>query len=429
MRARVRRRRRDENGAIAVVAAVLSLSLFVLASLVVDLGNARDVRREAQAAADASALAAANELYLNGGIVPRTAQAFAAAKTYAAANYGVTAAEWSSCTDPVHLPYLFDSSVPCISFDQAAQPTTVRVKLPVKKVGTPFASLIGVRTVDVAAKAHASLTLRQKPRCGLCVLGTGTHDLQNGDISVTNGDLYANGSVNAGSNGVVTSTGGTISVQGTASGSHYSPAPATGQPLVADPLIRLPLPPDMSSLPAGAKSNPCTQGPGYYGAVTVNGPCPLSAGLYVISGSAAIWSVGGGGNISGTGVTLYFTCGTQTAPASCASGATGATLATSGGGMVTTSAPTTGPLAGLALVADRNNNATFSFTGNGTLGSIGTVYLPAATLELKGNGCTDLAALVVIKDVSMAGNPACLKTSYDANQNFSPAPTDMHLTQ
>jgi hypothetical protein len=86
-------------------------------------------------------------------------------------------------------------------------------------------------------------------------------------------------------------------------------------------------------------------------------------------------------------------------------------------------------LAGLAIVADRNNNATFSFTGNGALGSVGTVYLPAATLELKGNGCTDLAALVVVKDVSMAGNPACLKTTYDPNQNVSLAPTDMHLTQ
>jgi hypothetical protein len=96
---------------------------------------------------------------------------------------------------------------------------------------------------------------------------------------------------------------------------------------------------------------------------------------------------------------------------------------------VTTVAPTSGALAGLALVADRNNSATFSFTGNGSLGSTGTVYLPAATLELKGNGCTELNALLVIKDVRMSGNPACLTTTFDATQNYSPAPTDMHLTK
>lgn len=421
----LRRRRRSQSGAVAVVVGFVSLALFVLAALVVDLGDARDVRRQAQAAADASALAAVNALYLNGGIA-NTSQAVAAAKSYAAANYGTTDAQWAACTDPNKPPAYVAVGGPCISIDQAVQPTTVRVKLPDKRVGTPFASVIGVHSVPVAAKAHASVTL--KPRCGLCVLGSGTHNLQNGDISVTNADFYSNGSTDTGSNGAVTVTGGTLSVYGTTSGSHYSPAPATASSPVPDPLIRLPLPPDMSSLPTGAKSDPCTQGPGFYGSVSVSGDCPLLPGLYVISGSGTSWQVTGTGNIRGDGVTLYFTCGSQTAPAPCG-GTAGATLSTSGGGQLTTVAPTSGPLAGLALVADRGNTATFSFTGNGHLGTIGTIYLPAATLELKGNGCTDLAALVVIKDFHMAGNPSCLNTTFDPNQNFTPSPTDMHLTK
>ena len=43
--------------------AAIALVLFLIAAVVVDLGLARDTTRQAQTAADASALAAANVLY------------------------------------------------------------------------------------------------------------------------------------------------------------------------------------------------------------------------------------------------------------------------------------------------------------------------------------------------------------------------------
>ncbi|MGZ8757864.1 MAG: pilus assembly protein TadG-related protein, partial [Aeromicrobium sp.] len=55
---RWRDRRRDEQGAVAILVAVMTVMLFGIAALVVDLGQARVVRGEAQAASDASALAA-----------------------------------------------------------------------------------------------------------------------------------------------------------------------------------------------------------------------------------------------------------------------------------------------------------------------------------------------------------------------------------
>ena len=82
LRARVAGRRTDETGAVAVLVAVLSLVLFGLAALVVDLGMARDTRRMAQNTADSAALAAGNVIYLTGPANPSAA--IAAAKEYAA---------------------------------------------------------------------------------------------------------------------------------------------------------------------------------------------------------------------------------------------------------------------------------------------------------------------------------------------------------
>src|SRR6476469_1492720 len=92
------RRSRDEDGAVAVLFGILALSLFVMAGLVVDLGQARDTRRQAQNAADAAALAGARALYPSGS-TPSFTGAVAAAKSYAAANFGTTSASWTSCTD------------------------------------------------------------------------------------------------------------------------------------------------------------------------------------------------------------------------------------------------------------------------------------------------------------------------------------------
>src|SRR5215213_11026244 len=95
---------RDERGAVAVLTAVLAIVLFGIAALVVDLGVARDSRRQAQNTADAAALAAANALYATRA--PNLNQpgdfdaAVEAAKSYAAENYGTTEAEWAACSIP-----------------------------------------------------------------------------------------------------------------------------------------------------------------------------------------------------------------------------------------------------------------------------------------------------------------------------------------
>ena len=91
-----RRAARDEDGLVAVIAALMAVVLLVMAALVVDLGLARDTRRQSQNAADASSLAAANVLYpTSGQCVDVTAQtvppcfkdAVKAATDYATQNF------------------------------------------------------------------------------------------------------------------------------------------------------------------------------------------------------------------------------------------------------------------------------------------------------------------------------------------------------
>ena len=94
----------DDRGAVALLTGLLAVVLFGMAAFVVDLGVARDNRRQAQNTADAAALAAANALYAtrapNLNQPGDFAAAVDAAKSYAAKNYGTTASEWAGCSIP-----------------------------------------------------------------------------------------------------------------------------------------------------------------------------------------------------------------------------------------------------------------------------------------------------------------------------------------
>jgi Flp pilus assembly protein TadG len=418
-------RSHDEDGAIAIVVAICSAMLLVLCAMVVDVGLARDTKRQSQNAADASALAAANAIYLtnpNGDF----ASAVAAAKTYATANFGVPVSAWSGCVDAPHLTYTPDPTNSCISFDATTRPTRVRVVIPTRNVPTSFAAVVGVSAIPISAEAGAKIPTTSGQPCGLCLVGTGLHDFQNGDVTVADGNIYLNGSTSVSNNGLV-STNGQIYVEGYASGpsSNYQPDPNTLSPRLPDPLAGIVLPPaGASSL--STKSDPCTDGPGIYGGVNLNGRvCVLTPGLYVIT--SGTWDGSGNtiGELRGSGVTLYFTC----ASGPCVPGQYGARLDASGNFAVNLQAPATGPLQGLSIVYDRNNAAALSLTGNGN-SFTGTIYALNSVLEIKGNGCsTAYQSMIVVKDVTMAGNGTCLKATYQVGQNPIPAPGAAYLYQ
>ena len=75
----------------------------------------------------------------------------------------------------------------------------------------------------------------------------------------------------------------------------------------------------------------------------------------------------GNDNLAGSGVTLYFTCGTQSSPRACNAPGKRAALLAHGNGLIKLTAPTTGTYAGLALAYDRLNTSPLWLTGNGDL--------------------------------------------------------------
>jgi hypothetical protein len=304
----------------------------------------------------------------------------------------------------------------------------VRVVVPIRNVKLPFGSVAGASSVNVGAFAQAALNPGVKADCGLCVIGGGDHELQNGEVKVSGGSVALNGNVDVKNNGQVTSDGN-IYVQGDATGPSggYSPAPYTGTPEMPDPLSTYPLPDDFSSM--AVHTNPCTDGPGIYGDYGFpNATCTLQPGLYVITGH---WKLSGNQNLYGTGVTLYFTCGTTSAPRACyAPGEDGGWLDGSGNGSIKITAPTTPPTAGLAIAYDRLNTSDLVLDGNGASGYDGTIYAYSAEMIYNGNACTTTThALIVVGGLGFNGNNGCLQTNYTPSANVYVPPNNPHLTE
>lgn len=122
----------------------------------------------------------------------------------------------------------------------------------------------------------------------------------------------------------------------------------------------------------------------------------LNPGTYYIDRGSL--QVAGGASITGTGVTIIFTSSTNANYAS-------ATI--NGGAMVAITAPTTGPLAGIAIFGDRNMPITTTFKFNGGAGQIlgGAVYLPDAAVQYAGGASTSTNCTQLIGDtITFVGN-------------------------
>lgn len=423
--------RRDERGAVAIMVGVLASVLFVTAAFVVDLGLARDTKGQAQNAVDASALAAANALYPAAGTCvspvgsqpPCLADAVSEAKAYASQNFSVPDNAWASCSDAAGLAHQPDPATTCITLDSATQPTRLRVVIPNRELRTGLGALAGVRTITIGARAGVSVSGTPERRCGLCFL-SGV-DAGNADFTVTPGRIMVNGNLTAGPNSMWSAAG--IGVAGTVSGGQFSP-PWTQTPALPDPFATYAMP-GTTGVPA--RTNPCgsSGGTGVYGSVDLpNGPCALSPGLYVVVGT---WGAKNSTVVTGSGVTLYAMCGTTAAPRPCAeAGETGGYLDFKNG-QVSLSAPTSGALAGMAVLYDRGNTQNLSLQGNGGTSITGAVYLRRGTLDFNGNSCFGFQhGPVVANGVTKAnGDKACAQVTSSTDAVVPGVPGAVALNQ
>jgi hypothetical protein len=267
---------------------------------------------------------------------------------------------------------------------------------------TLFAGVLTDTDIRVGAAAEAGWDA-DSGSCLLCVMD----DLEGqvGSLTVDGGDVAVNGDMTFNNaNGTVTVTGGVIGYTGTWNGDGtLSPAPVR-RPAVLDPFADLVLPPAQMDPDTAATSGTGACTPGNH--TSLAGCTSLAPGLYVLAGgSTTIHDA-----VDASEVTLYLTCATRrgglTYPRTCAAGGErGAVLAGAGNGAATLRAPTSGPLAGLGVVADRDNSATQRWVGNGALTVHGALYAPHpdAALDLRGNGSFTAYGTTVVGDLLLAG--------------------------
>lgn len=166
----VHRVRKGETGATLIVVTLATLVLFGFAALAVDVGNGMGQRRRAQSTADASVLAAAVELTLQGKLPE---DSVVVADDYADRNAPDPISEpaWlNDCPDTVNPgdqlaftakeldlknPGSVVPATDCISFNETFD--EIRVSLPQQEFETFFAGVIGIDTLDVTAFAHATI--------------------------------------------------------------------------------------------------------------------------------------------------------------------------------------------------------------------------------------------------------------------------------
>ncbi|HEY0870325.1 MAG TPA: Tad domain-containing protein, partial [Acidothermaceae bacterium] len=168
MHARDLRTATGESGAVAIIVALLAVTLFGFAALVVDIGNADSVHAQGQSTVDAAALAGVRTL-ASGGTEDDVSDIV---KHYVAANMGIT--NWSGCTDPTPLPVLSDPNTvgSCVSTLTSGTPGVtsyqVRVKLPPRHVPSTFGGLFGVSSITISPVAQALSGQPLPPECGPC---------------------------------------------------------------------------------------------------------------------------------------------------------------------------------------------------------------------------------------------------------------------
>jgi Flp pilus assembly protein TadG len=427
--------RKSDVGAVAVIMAMFAVIMFVCAALVVDLGFARAVRREAQNSADAAALAGAGAMYdKTGNLQP--AASIKAVKDYSASNFDTSDTDWALCTATIPAGWTTtvgvganarDSGTTCIAYDNAAKPQIVQVVEPFQHTGTFFGGIVGYHGSDISALAQASIEPKSHVTCVVCVMGN--WDGQNGDALVTNGGVAINGDLTTGPNGTVTAQGG-IGVAGSGLPDPHLTPSGTQIGHFTDPLADIPLPPAPLGQIAVDGSGACA--PGSY--VSVLGCGSFAAGVYTIVGNNTL---NGQQNLTATptgGVLFYFTCADVTGHGNnavyttraCAPGESGGAIDAAGQGNLTISGRLYGSRT-FSIIYDRNNTAEVRLVGNGATSITGDIYALSSVFDARGNGTFDVNSLIVTGAFRFDGNPSRFTDNYTGEAAESSGPKDLRL--
>jgi hypothetical protein len=415
----------DEHGQVAIVVALMLVVLLGFAALVVDVGLNWAARTQAQAAADAAALAGVIALPSDPAAAVEDVRNYLNANVPGLAgtpgwehNDTDTDGDITCWTPPAEVPE--PGTHGCAVGD-----TAIQVITPPIQVDYAFAGVFGETSNQIKALAAAERgpAVSGPVPCAICLLDR--HAPQalsvtaNGDVTVTNAGvmvnsdhpqaavLHSSGDLTAVSIGVA---GGWAA---TSSG-RFTPTPDTGLGPLPDPLADLPTPdqldslPDQDSVTIGSANQ--TIDPGVYDtiAVTGGGDLTMDPGVYVVTGGLTLSA----GAVLGNGVTIYLACAGYPTPCS----GPGAAFSQTGSGQYLATPPITGPYQGLAVFYDRGNSAPLSFTGSGATSFTGTIYARQAAMSLTSGGVLlQLDSLLVVRTLEVSTSAEVLLDFVPAN--------------
>ena len=428
-------RHKSEAGQALAVTAVALVALIGFAGLGVDMGMLRYEKRLQQTAADAAAIAGANNLAFpaNGGVV-EAGQNASATNSYTDASgndlskcAGSSAAVGTICVqiDP-----------PPVDGPHDGQTGYVEARVSVVQP-TYFMKILGLTRETVTARAVAT-NLSGGPNSGcLYTLGKPSSSIEgvgvqgsavlnaptcgivdNGNFDPTGGAL----TVNAGSFGAAGDCSGSGCGKGSVTCATPGACPTYGVPVASDPLSYLtpPSQPAASSSCSLAKSGCAVSiggngkgkggggggttilNPGTFTSIDfgANSTTTLNPGIYYINGSAGL-TFEGKATITGTGVMFYLT--------------NGATINAVGGGNVpdiNLTAPSASNCAacpseyyGISFYQDPNDTNAPSLGGDNSSHFNGALYFPSVELSFFGNATGFSTGIVVAKALALTGNP------------------------
>jgi Flp pilus assembly protein TadG len=407
-------RKMSRRGAIAVLVACSLTLLLACAAISLDGGGLLEQRRKAQAAVDAAAMAAAEDLFLNypqnNGLDPDGTAADRAMSIAAANSFND---DGTSSVVSVRI-----SPETYLGGPNAGQPLPNGfVEVTVQHNQTRhFSAVIGSGTIPVTARAVA------RGKWEPALVGIHVLDLHepsalratgNGTGVVTGGAAVI---VNSDADSAAVTTGGAMlvapafSVVGGTSGGGFVGTVSTGMQPQPDPLRHVPQPNPggyviQSSSPVHYSNGNRTVQPGVYqGGITITGKADLTMlpGIYYMEGGG--FSMSGQGNLTALNVMIY------NAPQGPSD-----KISITGSGAVAMTPPASGIYKGLTLFQERSATQDLKIAGNGSFSMTGTLYAANALMNVTGNGATQIGSQYVSRFLDINGNGNLL-IDYDPDQ-------------
>jgi hypothetical protein len=379
-----------------VTVAICLVPMVAILALTLDLGRMINEQQHAQAAADASAMAAADDLFLhyvaNQGVDSGTARQ---AGVYEAQMNGYTAGANMGVT--ISIPPLTGRFAGNTGYAEAVITRTQPAA---------FASIFGVASEGVSARAVARGRWKGED-IGILALDpispASVNSTGGGDF-VTNAKFIIDSSNAA---AVQTSGGGGLTasefdVVGGYSGGGFTGPIRTGQTPIPDPLAYLPVP-NPSTMPVQSNNKmtisngtPTLQPGVYKGGISVSGQAgiTMAPGIYYMDGGG--FSFAGQGSLLAPGVMIYNAPKNSNDIIS---------INGSGKGAVSVAPPTSGVYQGISIFQDRTFTTSMNIGGNGNFSFLGTFYAAKATLKISGSGPTNyIGSQYVSWNLALSGN-------------------------